>query len=225
MNFIGHHEVARQYSGSDDPAYLFGSMVYDFVGMFRLPRLYRRVKSPEGRLRDGMDTHTPTNVIFDGLEVMRTMNRAMTRSFKSFGMDVWPANQAAAVGKDILFDAYFIDKPDAINSYRQTIAAAVKGKIDFGNFTEPMADFTERLNLFAKMGIPNYKNPYVVALRLQRRLDGTSCGFDKSLVGPVGDTLGEFLPDIHNMGAEVVQLVVSGLRARSEAAPKLTDEG
>jgi hypothetical protein len=224
MNIIGHHEAARQYSGRENPAYLFGSMVSDFVGMFRLPKRYRSVELPEGPLRDGMDLHQPTNTVFDGLEVIRSLNRAMAESFKRF-MPIWPANQAAAVGRDILFDGYFMDKPDVIDSYSRTMDAAISGEIDFGNITEPIETFKERLVRFVQMGPPNYNDPYEVAYRLQRRLVGTKSSFDESLVEDVSESMAEYLPHVQEIGAEVVQLVVSGLSSRPDLASKLTDKG
>jgi len=213
MNFLAHHEVARRSLGYHvDRAVLFGAMAPDLVGMFRMARSYKTNDLVDRPVAEGIRLHYATNAIFDELDVIKSLEAALTTSFKTF-MPRWPAVQSARVGKDMLFDGFLRGNDRAVDSYQCTMIAAASGKVALHGVTKSPERFAMSITALWEAGLPRYDNPTVVATRLQQRLHGTPTQFDPSLVPQLALAMAEQQPTINEIGAEVMDAVVEGVRA------------
>jgi hypothetical protein len=211
MNFLGHHEVARQLDGAEDHAYLFGTMVPDLAGMFRLKKLYKYRPVADERIQRGIGLHSLTNKVFDNIPAIKDLESSMATSFREY-LPKWTALQCGRVGKDILFDGLFFSSQVALDSYNETMRLAASGMINFADITEPIADFTEGVQRLQEIGIPRYDDPSVVAKIIQRRLAGTRTPLDIEAVPELTMTFSRHQPMVLSMGRAAVNEVIAVLQ-------------
>lgn len=95
MNIFSHHGVARHLDTRRGPAYRFGAMVPDFIGMFGIKRTYELVNDPD--LLAGIKLHQLTDVTFDNLPEMKELRRDMSRTFKGIMPKCQRPNAPASV--------------------------------------------------------------------------------------------------------------------------------
>ena len=208
MNYLGHHEVARQLSDNpENRGYFFGAMAPDFVGMFRVKK-NPAASSPE--VQEGMDLHQVTDTVFDALGVVTEIQSAMGDDFKLF-MPKWTAVQCARAGIDMLFDGIHVNNPEAMASYRKTMAVAAAGGIAVATVASPPDLFLERLQDLEEHGPPNYSDPHVVAQRLHARLQGMRSAFDINLTGELAEALSIHQSDVFEVGNTVIEEVMNRL--------------
>ncbi|MES2971480.1 MAG: hypothetical protein V4702_04110 [Patescibacteria group bacterium] len=215
MNFLGHHEVARSVSGDDNPAFLFGSMVPDFVGMARLKRDYKYNNGDDvtdRQLYAGIRFHYKTNDRFDESEPVKELERAMIAGFKKF-MPRWTAVQCGRVGKDILFDGYVIKQPMVVESYQNTLGIAASGLIVLTGIAESPEGLLQGVQMMEQLGLPDYADPEVVAHRLYRRLTGTRSEFSPDLLPHLSEAMTEHQATVFEIGSIVMDEVVEKLAA------------
>lgn len=209
MNFLGHHEVARRILTEEDPDFMFGSMLPDFVGMFGRRRILGSVTNR--RIREGIQSHQETDRLFDGHEQVKVLEAQMRASFSGF-MPKWPAAQCVRAGKDMLFDGLHVGNVQANASYKRTMLAAATGSIALGG-EAPDLDFWGKIQLIQAHGVPAYDDPHIVAVRLHKRLSITRINFDAELIPELTTALASHQPTIFEIGPLVMNQVIEKLRA------------
>ena len=214
MNFLGHHEVARQLDEAEDHVYLFGTMVPDLTGMFKLKKLYKSRAVSDERIKRGIILHSLTNRVFDDIPAIKDLESSMTASFREY-LPKWTALQCGRVGKDILFDGLFLSNRVALDSYDETMRLAARGLINFTNITEPIDDFTVGIQRLEEIGIPQYDDPYVVARIIQRRLAGTRTPLDIESTSELTATFSEHQLKALSIGRSVMSEVIAGLQSQT----------
>jgi hypothetical protein len=212
MNFLAHHEVARRLSSDADYGFRFGAMVPDFVGMLRLQRTYKTSTIVGPRVASGIRLHYATNEAFDELEVIKSLEESLYRSFKDV-LPGWSARQGAVAGKDMLFDGFCCRNETMNQSYRRTMAAAASGQIILENVAEPEDVFVEGIRGLQAMDVPRYDDPTVFATRLQRRLQGLRSEFDDQLIPAVASAAAVHQPDLMSRAGGILDTVVAELVA------------
>jgi len=202
MNLIGHHEVARKLSDrTDNYDYYLGSLIPDFIGMWRLHKTFDLISNPE--LRAGIRLHQKTDTVFDDLALVRLLKRQMINSFKEF-MTKWPAVKCGYIGIDILFDNNFIKDESAVEAYDRTMKEAASGQIYLGNVASPPEYLQEFLIRFASYGLPRYDDSEIVARIIYRRLEITGKCFDYLLVPQLATAIEAFQAPVLDIGQLVM---------------------
>ena len=212
MNYLGHHEVARQIGDSTNPAFLLGVLIPDFAGMFGVHKLYKSAPIDYVNIRAGVELHNKTNAFFDEHEYIKELDALLLGSFKQV-FARWTAVQCARVGKDILFDGLFSTNPDAVKSCLGTIGIAAQGSISLVDVVDPIDVFTSKANDLFLAGIPEYHDPTVVATRLQRRLTSSRTPIPHSAVPDVAAVFAEHQPFVFTIGSPVVESVIVGCKS------------
>ncbi len=208
MNILSHHEVARQLDAKRGPAYRFGAMVPDFIGMFGVKRTYELVNDPD--LLAGIKLHQLTDVTFDNLTEMKELRRDMSRTFKGI-MPKWSAAQCASVGKDILFDSLAIEDDAATAAYNSTMHRVATGSIDASEVAKPSLTWMTKIIAFEQRGLPNYADAETVANILQWRLKNTRSSFAASLVPALANELPPFQERVKDIGNLVTKKLMDAL--------------
>lgn len=210
MNYIGHHEVARRIE-PDRPEVLFGALIPDLAGMFKVKKSYKRagweVTNPE--IRRGIQLHKLTNDAFDSHpEVQRIGDAIKTDLLPVLGNGLL-ALQCTNAGKDMLFDGLFLDMPDAIASFQATICHAANGKIDASSAVEDYELFSAGIRAFAEQEIPRYDDPSVVADRIIRRLSGMRSTVKPETATAISEVFAHHTPALSDVGNTVLFEVVT----------------
>ncbi len=190
---------------------MFGAMVPDMLGIFRLRKLYRTVPARNEKIQRGIELHARTNAAFDENLEVKELEASLAVSFKTY-LPKWTALQCARVGKDILFDGLFFKDQPVLDSYNSTMALATSGAIDFMNISDSPTELAVCLRQFYEGGLPRYDDPAIVAERLQKRLVDTRTPVDPTDVPGITATFLEHQSTVFDIGQAVVSDVVALVR-------------
>lgn len=166
MNFFSHAVVAARRS--EDPRWILGSMLPDFVSMAGL-----RLESVTGdaSLERGVAFHHTSDDAFHGAPIFVDMMEQAREELERQGLDSGPAMAIGHVGVELLLDGYLVEQHGVIPGYRAAMqeAASVDVSLRFGGLDQAQGSvrwraMAERL---AKAPVPErYTEPAFVADRL-----------------------------------------------------------
>lgn len=170
MNFFSHAVVAARRS--DDPRWILGSMLPDFVSMAGL-----RLESVTGDapLERGVAFHHTCDDAFHGAPIFVDLMELAREELELDGLDSGPAMAIGHVGVELLLDGYLVEQRGVTVGYRAAIeeAAHVDVLLRFVGLEPEQGgarwrDMAERL---ANAPVPQrYTEPAFVADRLVRIL-------------------------------------------------------
>jgi hypothetical protein len=170
LNFFSHAVVAA--SRSDDPRWILGSMLPDFISMAGL-----RLESVTGDvpLERGVAFHHTSDDAFHGAPIFVDMMEHAREELELDGLDSGPAMAIGHVGVELLLDGYLVEQRGVTVGYRAAIeeAAHIDVLLRFVGLAPEQGgarwrDMAERL---ANAPVPErYTEPGFVADRLVRIL-------------------------------------------------------
>jgi len=209
MNFISHHEVAKQYNPESTPSFLFGSFVTDLARMSGTRRLLMGASGPE--LLAGIKFHQLTNPAFDNQPVISKLEEDMKASFMDF-LPWRPATQASRAGKDLLFDGIQFSEPRVIDDLSATLDSVLANKVDLSGI-DNTAPLLEVVSYIRQYGPPRYDETETVAKRLYGTLSRTRTPLPEIFFDNVIEVLEEHQPTIFAIGSLAMKQTVDNLRA------------
>jgi hypothetical protein len=166
VNFFSHAVLAERRS--DDPRWILGSMLPDFVSMAGL-----RLESVTGDapLERGVAFHHQSDDAFHGAPLFVELMEGAREELERAGLDSGPAMAIGHVGVELLLDGHLVERYGVLPSYRYAMseAAGVASLLRFvGLEPEPGADRWRRLcaRLEAAPVPQRYTEPAFVADRL-----------------------------------------------------------
>ncbi|MCA9610681.1 MAG: hypothetical protein KC619_34035 [Myxococcales bacterium] len=162
MNFFGHAAVAGWTS--DDPRWVFGSMLPDFASMCRAR--VEAVRDPD--VRRGVELHHRTDDVFHAAPTFLDLQRDGVETLEAAGVGRGTARAVAHVGTELLIDGYLLDDADACRAYEGAIRIEAPLGIEFRRGGERFAALRARA---AGYGLPeDLRDPVAVSARLRRIL-------------------------------------------------------
>jgi hypothetical protein len=172
MNFFSHAVVAARRS--EDPRWILGSMLPDFVSMAGL-----RLESVTGDapLERGVAFHHTSDDAFHGAPIFVDMMELAREELEQDGLDSGPAMAIGHVGVELLLDGYLVEQRGVTPGYRAAIeeAAHVDVLLRFVGLAAPegSARWREMAERLANAPVPQrYTEPAFVADRLVKILSG-----------------------------------------------------
>ena len=119
MNFFSHAIIATRRS--EDPRWILGSMLPDFVGMAGM-----RLASVTGDLplERGVNFHHVSDDAFHGAPLFVQMQEDVREELERAGLDSGPAMAIGHVGVELLLDGYLVEQLGVIPGYRAAIEEA-----------------------------------------------------------------------------------------------------
>lgn len=172
MNFFSHAVVAA--ARSDDPRWILGSMLPDFVSMAGL-----RLESVHGDvpLERGVAFHHTSDDAFHGAPIFIDMMEHAREELELDGLDSGPAMAIGHVGVELLLDGWLVEQRGVTAGYRAAIeeAAHVDVLLRFVGLEvqQGSARWREMAERLANAPVPQrYTEPGFVADRLVRILSG-----------------------------------------------------
>ncbi|MFO7562242.1 MAG: hypothetical protein R6X02_06335 [Enhygromyxa sp.] len=119
MNFFSHAVVAARRS--EDPRWILGSMLPDFVSMAGL-----RLESVEGDapLERGVAFHHACDDAFHGAPLFVDLMERAREELEREGLDSGPAMAIGHVGVELLLDGHLVARDGVLPSYRHAISEA-----------------------------------------------------------------------------------------------------
>ena len=119
MNFFSHAVVAS--SRSEDPRYVLGSMLPDFVSMagLRLEQV-----SGDAPLERGVAFHHQSDDAFHGAPLFVDLMEEAREELEHEGMDSGPAMAIGHVGVELLLDGHLVEERGVIRVYRDAVEEA-----------------------------------------------------------------------------------------------------
>jgi hypothetical protein len=209
MNYISHHEVAKQYDPEATPAFLFGSFVTDLARMSKTRRLLIGANNPE--LLAGIKFHSLTNKpAFDDQPVISQLERDMKISFAKF-LPWRSAIQASRAGMDILFDGIQFSEPRVVDDLFTTLDNVLANEVDFSGMTDSIP-IVRAASFLRKRGPPRYDDTRVVAEGLFRTLSGLHSHLPTESFEDVVGVLDEHQPTVFAIGPQAMKQTVENLR-------------
>ncbi len=167
MNFFSHAAIARSYS--DEPLFVFGSMLPDFVSMVRArPPLVRG-----DTLEAGVRFHHATDAAFHELPAFRELCAWSLAELAARDVPRGPARGLAHVGVELLLDAYLSRNEAARGAYVAALAAGseagARGSVEFRTDAEA-ARFSELAGVLLARGVSADVSAALVLSRLRSTL-------------------------------------------------------
>ncbi len=166
MNFFSHAVVAA--SRSEDPRWILGSMLPDFVSMAGL-----RLESVTGDapLERGVDFHHVCDDAFHGAPLFVEMMEQAREELELDGLDSGPAMAIGHVGVELLLDGHLVETGGVTTGYRAAIdeAATVDVLLRFQGLDRDSGRARWRRMAHRLAGAPvpeRYTEPAFVADRL-----------------------------------------------------------
>ena len=170
MNFFSHATVAARRS--EDPRWILGSMLPDFVSMAGL-----RLESVHGDLplERGVAFHHACDDAFHGAPLFVDLMERAREELEHDGLDSGPAMAIGHVGVELLLDGHLVARDGVSSSYRYAMseAADVAVLLRFGGLTpeEGQARWRQLCERLVSAPVPQrYTEPAFVADRLIRIL-------------------------------------------------------
>ena len=170
MNFFSHAVFAVERS--EDPRYILGSMLPDFVSMagLRLERV-----TGDAPLERSVAFHHRSDDAFHGAPIFGDLQEIAREELEREGLPVGPSMAIGHVGVELLLDGYLVNQRGVIRGYREAIeeAAHVDVLLRFTGVDEAQGSARWR-TLAARLAaspVPEaYTRPAFVADRLVRIL-------------------------------------------------------
>lgn len=167
MNFFSHAAVARSYS--DEPLFVFGSMLPDFVSMVRArPPLVR-----DEALLAGVRFHHATDAAFHELRAFRELCAWSLSELAARDVPRGPSRGIAHVGVELLLDAYLSQSEGSRRAYVGALAAGAeageRGAVAFQSDSEA-ARFAELGGALLARGVSSDVSSALVLSRLRSTL-------------------------------------------------------
>jgi hypothetical protein len=166
MNFFSHAVVAA--GRSDDPRWILGSMLPDFMTMAGL-----RLESVTGdaSLERGVAFHHQSDDAFHSAPIFVELMEHAREELEQLGLDSGPAMAIGHVGVELLLDGHLVEQHGVIAPYRAAIDAAghVEASLRFAGLEQAQgADRWRRMaERLANAPVPErYTEPAFVADRL-----------------------------------------------------------
>jgi acyl carrier protein phosphodiesterase len=175
VNFFGHAVVARWHS--DEPRFVFGTMLPDFSAMLGLPAA--RVRHDEVRevrevreVHRGVDYHHATDAAFHGCEQFTRLCGQSIERLTADGVERGTARAVSHVGVELLLDGALSEDPGAVATYRSVLVRALEADLaDELAWTwtpEQTLRLRQGLSRLAVAPLPEgYRDPAFVVDRLQ----------------------------------------------------------
>jgi hypothetical protein len=170
MNFFSHAVIAARRS--EDPRYILGSMLPDFVSMAGL-----RLESVTGDvpLERGVAFHHTSDDAFHGAPIFVDLMEIAHEELEQDGLDSGPAMAIGHVGVELLLDGYLVEQRGVTVGYRAAVeeAAHIDVLLRFVGLAAPegAARWREMAERLATAPVPErYTEPAFVADRLVRIL-------------------------------------------------------
>lgn len=119
MNFFSHSVIAARRS--EDPRWILGSMLPDFVSMAGL-----RLESVEGDapLERGVAFHHTCDDAFHGAPLFIDLMEGAREELEFDGLDSGPAMAIGHVGVELLLDGHLVARDGVSSSYRYALSEA-----------------------------------------------------------------------------------------------------
>ena len=119
MNFFSHAVVAS--SRSEDPRYILGSMLPDFVSMagLRLEKV-----SGDVPLERGVAFHHESDDAFHGAPIFVDLMERAREELEYEGLETGPSMAIGHVGVELLLDGWLVEQHGVIRHYRDAIDEA-----------------------------------------------------------------------------------------------------
>ena len=166
MNFFSHATVAA--GRSEDPRWILGSMLPDFVSMAGL-----RLESVHGDapLERGVAFHHVCDDAFHGAPLFVELMERAREELEHDGLDSGPAMAIGHVGVELLLDGYLVARDGVSKSYRYAMseAADVAVLLRFDGITPEQGEarWRQLCQRLASAPVPQrYTEPAFVADRL-----------------------------------------------------------
>lgn len=170
MNFFSHAVFAARRS--EDPRYILGSMLPDFVSMagLRLERV-----SGDAPLERGVAFHHESDDAFHGAPMFGDLQEVAREELERDGLGSGPAMAIGHVGVELLLDGYLVNTLGVTRGYREAVeeAAHVDVLLRFAGLDEAQgsARWRSMAARLAAAPVPEgYTRPAFVADRLVRIL-------------------------------------------------------
>lgn len=208
MNYVSHHEVARQFDPAASPDFLFGSCVTDFARMAGARGAFQDFDNPD--LQEGIRFHKLTNKpAFDDQPEMKELETGMKVALATF-LPLRTAHQASRVAKDLLFDGVQLAQPEVMEAFHGTLNTVLAGDVELPK--TGIADLFAIIRDIHEHGPPRYDDPAVVSDRLLIVLDKTRTPIDEADQPKVTEVLETFQPLILDAGPLAMSQTVEWLR-------------
>src|SRR5690606_27784988 len=119
VNFFSHSVIAARRS--EDPRWILGSMLPDFVGMAGL-----RLESVKGDapLERGVAFHHTSDDAFHGAPLFIDLMEEAREQLERDGLDSGPAMAIGHVGVELLLDGHLIERDGVSSHYRYAMSEA-----------------------------------------------------------------------------------------------------
>jgi hypothetical protein len=209
MNFLCHVRVAR--ACGDDDRFVLGSILPDIESLVGQTLEAARSDPLIGR---GIALHKATDAAFHDDPRFRSGSIALTRALQARGIGRGPSRAVGHAGWELLLDGLLVD--DAA-----TTAAFTAANDALLRLLPAAGSGHERLRVLAhrQRDAPiwtGYADPAVVAARLQRQLQARPLlSFPEHQLDEVTDELRHVLPDIHEVGPDLIADVTRSVKAAS----------
>ncbi len=170
MNFFSHAVVAARRS--EDPRWILGSMLPDFVSMAGLRLAAVHGDAP---LERGVAFHHRSDDAFHGAPLFVDLQEQAREELERDGLDSGPAMAIGHVGVELLLDGWLVERLGVTPSYRYAIdeAAEVAVLLRFVGLEPAQGEARWRALCERLVGAPvpqRYTEPAFVADRLIRIL-------------------------------------------------------
>jgi hypothetical protein len=210
MNYISHHEVAKQYNPKSTPGFLFGSFVTDLARMSDTRKLLMGATDPE--LLAGIKFHRSTNKpAFDDQPAISQLEEDMKNSFMEF-LPWRPATQASRAGKDLLFDGIQFSEPRVVEDLSTTLDDVLANRVNFSGI-DNSAPLLKVVSYIRRHGPSRYDDARVVAERLYGTLSRTRTPLPEIFFEDVVGVLEAHQPTVFAIGPLAMKQTVDNLRA------------
>jgi acyl carrier protein phosphodiesterase len=206
MNYLAHHEVAAHLS--DQPDFLFGSVVADLARMCGSRRALHEITNPQ--LAAGNIIHRLTNKVFDNYPPIKQLEEEMIASFKWF-LPWREATQAARAGKDLLFDGtQFVDSQKVnklMNTFDQVLSST--DRLSQEGLPDNLWQLVDRIR---SRGVPDYSETEIATGSLIKVLSKTRTPIPAPSYDQVAVVMDKYKVAVVNLGEAAMSYTVSNLK-------------
>ena len=225
MNFLGHSVIAQElHSG---PAFLFGTMLPDFVAMSGARFESVDDEAPARReLLLGIEVHHATDAVFHSTPHFLRYCSALTVALEEAGVRRGTAMAVGHIGAELLLDRWLLHFVDS-TPYMDAVAYGKEhsGFVRMSKGAGPrLGGLMERLEEYKLSG---YQSVEVIRARLERALgERPRLAVEASAIAPIEACLASFDEPIREDASEWRESIHTALRVHPRyvaAAEQLND--
>lgn len=225
MNFFGHSVIAQELDTS--PAFIFGTMLPDFVSMSGARFESVEEDAPSRReLLAGIEVHHATDAVFHSTPHFLRYCSTLTVALEKKGVRRGTAMAVGHIGAELLLDRWLLHFVDS-TPYMNAVAYGKdhSGFVRITNEAGPrLGGLMERLQEYKLSG---YQNIEIIRTRLERALcERPRLSVETSAVGAIEECLTAFDEPIREDAGEWRESIHTALRVHPRyvaAAEQLND--